>query len=197
MNDMAARLGARLRRIREDRGLSVREVAEAAGLSPAYIVLIESGKRTPRLKTFLEKLAPAYQIDDPFAELAAAENIEDVPAVSICKDTPLESLTLTGPKGENLVYSVLPGKRVEDERMFVSYVELEGKSSSGRAEHLGEELLYIVTGKLDVTVGSSKFSLESGDLVHYKSDYRHVVKNLSDDPAKVLVIRYPSSTNRS
>jgi transcriptional regulator with XRE-family HTH domain len=54
-------LGAELRQAREKRGLSVRELARAAGLSAEAVSAIERGQRYPSLRT-LECLAAALQI---------------------------------------------------------------------------------------------------------------------------------------
>lgn len=50
-----------LRRVREKRGLSQRELARAAGMYHPAIHSIESGKRTPTLRT-MRKLAQALAV---------------------------------------------------------------------------------------------------------------------------------------
>ena len=54
-------MGLRLRRIREAKGLSLRELAAGAGVDYTEINRIELGKVTPRLAT-LEKLAKALGV---------------------------------------------------------------------------------------------------------------------------------------
>lgn len=45
--------GSHLRRLREDRGLSLEALAEAAGLSRRGLVYLEHGQRDPRYTTLL------------------------------------------------------------------------------------------------------------------------------------------------
>ena len=43
MSDASSKMGLELRRLREMRGLTLREVSEAAEISPAYLLKIEKG----------------------------------------------------------------------------------------------------------------------------------------------------------
>ena len=54
-------MGLRLREIREKKGLSLRQLAEKAGVDWSAINRIELGKATPKLAT-LEKLAEALGV---------------------------------------------------------------------------------------------------------------------------------------
>lgn len=54
-------LGAELRQVREQRGLSLRELSAVCGLSPEAISAIERGRRYPTLHS-LECLAEALEV---------------------------------------------------------------------------------------------------------------------------------------
>ncbi len=69
------RLGERLKKVRNARGLSQREVAEAVGLSQALISLIEQGKRQLPLRA-IERLASLLNTDP--SALIAPVDPEDV-----------------------------------------------------------------------------------------------------------------------
>ena len=55
------RLGLRLRKLREERGLTQERAAEAAGLHPKYLGVIEGGKSNTTFAT-LVALAHAYRV---------------------------------------------------------------------------------------------------------------------------------------
>jgi transcriptional regulator with XRE-family HTH domain len=55
------RMAARLKALRERRGLSQEELAEAAGISRTYLARLETAKHDPTL-TVIEKLAKALKV---------------------------------------------------------------------------------------------------------------------------------------
>src|SRR5262245_17916555 len=57
-------LGARIKALREQRGLLQKQVAEKAGLTASKVSQIESGRMTPSLRT-LGRLAEAFGISIP------------------------------------------------------------------------------------------------------------------------------------
>lgn len=83
-------LGEVVRKLRLQRNLTVRDLAEKTNLSYAYISQIENGKRTPTIET-LDKLAKAlgvtiqYLIDAPKTEEIERE---DMLFLDMIKSTP-------------------------------------------------------------------------------------------------------------
>lgn len=59
---MAARVGVRLRRFREERGLTQAGLAKALGISPSYVNQLESNQR-PLTASVLLKLAGVFDVD--------------------------------------------------------------------------------------------------------------------------------------
>ena len=56
-----------LRELRADRLLTIRELAQQAGVAPSSIYLIEAGRGTPRLST-MRRLATALGVDPETVE---------------------------------------------------------------------------------------------------------------------------------
>ena len=77
---LAADLGRRLRRFRQDRGLTQAVVAEAVGIEPDTVGRLERGLRLPSLAV-LAKLAKTFEVavvdlladDDTWARAAGAD----------------------------------------------------------------------------------------------------------------------------
>lgn len=61
----ASRIGAKLRRLREQKGLTLHELSQRSGVSLAHISEIERGRSTASLKT-LEKLALALEVSTSY-----------------------------------------------------------------------------------------------------------------------------------
>jgi len=83
-NETAKRLLARVREIRETRGLSQEAFAEKAGLTYKYYQHVESGRRRDIRLSTLEKLAKACGV-----ELSELLNFETEPMVG--EDPPAEA----------------------------------------------------------------------------------------------------------
>ena len=68
--------GTFLRKVREDRGISVRELAEKINVSPSYINKLETGKRNAPTYPILAKLSKELQVDiTNFLDIASPSSI--------------------------------------------------------------------------------------------------------------------------
>jgi transcriptional regulator with XRE-family HTH domain len=72
-NADAARFGAIVRRLRTQRGWTLRKLATRSGLSPIYVSIVERGGNVPSLTTVLELIEVlGGDIAEVMRELAAA-----------------------------------------------------------------------------------------------------------------------------
>jgi transcriptional regulator with XRE-family HTH domain len=75
VNPDAARFGAILRRIREERGWTLRKLGTRAGLNPTYVSILEQGENVPSLSTVLELIEVlGGDIAEVMRELATARS---------------------------------------------------------------------------------------------------------------------------
>lgn len=63
--------------LRKKKGISQRELAQIAGLSPTYISMVENGKKSPTLKS-LEKISNALDIPFPILSFLALDPEVDI-----------------------------------------------------------------------------------------------------------------------
>jgi mannose-6-phosphate isomerase-like protein (cupin superfamily) len=54
------------------------------------------------------------------------------------------------------------------------------------AKHDGQEFVYVLEGRLELTLGEKKFALNRGDAAYFLGDILHGGKSLSKKPAKTL-----------
>ena len=55
-------------------------------------------------------------------------------------------------------------------------------------QHPDVELLYLISGKLELTIGSKTFNLESGDAVYFDSGVRHSYHRASKSPCTSVIV---------
>jgi len=78
-----------------------------------------------------------------------------------------------------------------EEAAFV-LLRLQAGGCSQVHAHPGDEMLLVLEGTVEALLETTGLSvqLEKGDYLHFYSEQRHSVKNSSDDPAMVFVIRF-------
>jgi len=79
--DLRAQVGARLRRLREESGLSQQQVSERGGLAQESLSRIENGRRAPRLET-LRKLARGMDMTLPELLQSLSSSLDQTPGVA-------------------------------------------------------------------------------------------------------------------
>ena len=66
-----------------------------------------------------------------------------------------------------------------------------GATTDGTIQHSGEEVGYVLEGRIELTVGGETHVVEAGDSFHYRSEMPHGYRNLGPGPARVLFINTP------
>ena len=85
MSTRTPQLDVLLRRLREDRGESLRGTAEALGVAPSYLSRVERGER-PITEQMRPRLARYYNVEEDLIALASGEVPGDV--LEILRDHP-------------------------------------------------------------------------------------------------------------
>lgn len=175
--------GRPLRRIRIERGLSLREAALRAGISVSFLSALERGVSGASVAT-LQRLTAAY--GSTMRELFGAP------------DDPGTNRLVRA--GERPVLRIGDG-RVRIEQLARGATQLEphcfvlepGATSDGAYSHEGEELVYLLSGALTVWVGDDEvYRLDRpGDAVTFPSILPHRWRNDVDGETRLLWINTP------
>lgn len=183
-------LGEQLRAARAAKGVSLRSVAAAIGVSPSLLSQIENGKTNPSVDTLYALVrALGISIDAILGISIDAETVAHAPdtahaelsgdtVVQTAADTPVIEME-HGVRWERL--AVLPGQ--DAEALRVTYQP--GASSSVEnhlMEHVGYEHLVIVSGELRVRFEHDEVLLHAGDSMAFDSRRPHLYINSGDEP---------------
>lgn len=158
-----APLGERIRAIRQQRELSVRDLAREAGLSPALISQVERGINDPSLDS-LRRIAQA--LDVPLFNLFQQPQEAPIPVIRADARVQVRS-----PHGA-IVYSRLsPGSgKVE---VLEGILQPGGMSSDEPWAHPSEECVVVTKGRLIVEIDGVRHSLRPGDSCYFDSRLPH------------------------
>lgn len=177
-------VGERLRRVREARGVSQRELARRAGISNATISQIESNTINPSvgaLKRILDAIPMA--LSDFFAE-----QVPERDQVFFRAGDMVEI-------GRGGVSYRQVGRDLSGRALQLIRERYEAGSDSGRIRlrHEGEEGGIVLSGQLEVIVGDQRAVLGPGDAYYFKSTEPHRFRNVGEGPCEVVSACTPPS----
>jgi transcriptional regulator with XRE-family HTH domain len=201
-------IGNRLKRTRAQQGLSIRQVAERAGVSKTTVVQVESGK-TSRRASYV-KVAEIYGLHVERLAMAA-EPRQDSYAVHRASDEVWFNLAAfdAGPLSQeaqnsekvrrelaqgdpDLAPLSILSSRLEQGRIKPTILELYGQSPA--RSHQGEEFVFVLSGDALVTVGDSELKLSAGESVTFWSAEAHAYAPQPGSalPVRILSVRVDS-----
>jgi transcriptional regulator with XRE-family HTH domain len=182
---MTDSLGTRLREARLRRGLSLRSVAQALGVSASLISQVEIGKTQPSVST-LYALAShlGVSLDEilglPQSDARPAGNPETPPDVQRGADNPVIEME-NGVRWERLASA--PGGPAD--ALVVTYAPGAASSIEGRLmRHAGMEYAYLLEGELTLQLDFETYVLRPGDSLQFDSVRPHMYANHGSSPAK-------------
>jgi transcriptional regulator with XRE-family HTH domain len=177
-------VGERLRAIRHLRRLTLREVADRAELSESFLSQIERG-RTSASVASLQRIAAALgmHVSDLFAP-------DGTRRPRVLRRDARETIAF-GRLGRKSLLTAKPFGHLE---VVVAAFEPGGSTGDEPYTHGdSEELFVVLTGSVQVQLGTSLHELEEGDSVQYRSSTPHRVANTGDVPAEVMFVISPPS----
>lgn len=177
-------LGERIRRRRQELGLTAQQLAKAAELSPAQVSQIEHGKTDPSLKT-LRRIARALNtpLFDLFAERGDA-------AVRVVRES--DRMIVRSPHG-GLSYSrVSPGSGQLE--VLAGHLEPGAASSDEPWSHPPSvECVLVSEGVLTLEVDGELFELATGDSATFASVHPHRFLNRTNSSVFFTISVTPPS----
>ena len=179
-----APVGERLRAIRLLRRRTLKDVAEAAGVSESFVSQLERG-RTNASVASLQRIAGALGIE--VSDLFATNGI---PRPRVLRREARE-LVLWGHLGRKSLLTPKPLHALE-----VIAAEFDPGGSTGDEPYThgdSEELLLVTEGRVHVQLDTEIYELHAGDSVQYRSSTPHRVSNPGGDAAEVLFVISPPS----
>jgi transcriptional regulator with XRE-family HTH domain len=179
---MRRNLGVQLKKVRTQRLLSLDDLAKLTDVSKAQLAQMEKGESNPTVST-IWKIADGLKIS--FSSLLQA------PKSLLTKISQADAPFLTENEGRYRVYSIIP---YDPDHGWEFYrLELDPKCSYESAPHNEgvEETLTVVAGDMEVTVGTEKVQLVTGDTLVFDGNQKHRYENLSDSLCVLhLIIHY-------
>ena len=197
--------GARVRAIREARGMDLSALAETTNLSAAFLEGLENGDIYPPIGT-LQKVARALDVrlgtflDGEESQDPVIARIEGFPDG---RHLPPPQEAASAPQGgcaepaadmrrPGYIYQVL-GKGKSDRNMEPFCVEFFPPAPGEEprlSSHQGEEFILVLAGRLRLSYGRESYELSPGETVYYNSIVPHALTALDGEPVRILGVAY-------
>lgn len=172
-----------LKRIREDKKLSLEKTAELTGVSKAMLSQIERSESSPTIST-VWKIAGGLKIS--FTSLVDKHQSD---TVLIYKN---DIEPMVEDSGRYRVYPFFP---YEDGRRFEAYMIEIDKGGYLSAEAHGDgtqEFITVYSGEVTIRVGDDEYIVPEGASIRFKSDSPHDYRNSGNALVRLNMVIYYS-----
>src|SRR4051794_31440022 len=158
-------IGAKLRRLRLRKSMGLLELSKHTGLSPALLSKLERDVMHPTLPTLL-RIAMVFSVGleyffnqepKPLLEIVRKKDRLRFPAAPDALNVPYYFESLDFPVANRALHS------------YVAEFEPIEDKHNPLHEHAGIELLYVLSGRLELRAGEDRHELTEGDSVYFDS----------------------------
>lgn len=173
---LAATIGARIKRERQERRWTLDQLAQVAGVSRRMVVNVEQGAANPSVGTLL-RISDALGIGLP----ALVAPAEPRPLTAVLAGE--GAVLWTGPRGGRgeLVAGTAPPDVLElwDWHLGVGDWHVSEAHSPGT-----QEVVHVLAGTVRIGVEEQSVTLATGDAVAFPGDVEHSYTNAGTEPAR-------------
>ena len=175
-------LGARIRKRRLQLGMTLQDLAEAAGLTKSFVSQVERGRNSPSIST-LRSISVALEV--PVLYFFQSE--PTAPPVVKLAERRVVTFNKTGIRYEFLT---------PDLQRSIEMLELRLEPGQGTGQifsHDGEECVVVIQGTIDIEVANVTYRLERGDSIYIGARQPHHSYNPGKQTAVIISAITPPS----
>lgn len=177
-------LGARVKRVRLNSGLTVRQLAEKVGLSASFLYQLEQEKVSPSFST-LKSIAAALKTN---ITLLIEDNLPE--EWVIVRKNSRKRLVMENP-GLQLNLLTFLGSREKKMQPMVFELAPGGTSREMDKFQEKEHFVFMLKGEIEINLGETKYILGEGDAAYFVFDTPGVIINNGAEKAVGLWVYSP------
>ncbi len=163
-------IGSRIRQKRLERGLSLKDLAQAIGKTPSFLSQVERDLAEPSI-TSLRDIGKALEVPIFYFFMDAQER-----GPVVRRD---QRKIITFP-GYQLAFELLSPSLNREMEIIQGRLKPGGMTCETPLPHPGEEATLVLTGRMEIQVGSDCYFLEEGDCIYYYASVPHKIVNIGD-----------------
>lgn len=184
-------VGARVRAVRTEKGLTINDISQRTGLESNYLERVENQAISPPLGALI-KIAKA--LDMRLGRFISTGAVK--PSTIVRKDQRRVISRFTSARGDQYGYtyeSLAADKKDREMEPFIVTLVPSG-AKEALSTHAGQEFIYVLQGAMEVILNDQADVLYPGDSIYYDSKVPHLVRCHGDEEAVILAVLYTKDT---
>jgi len=183
-------IGAYLKHARLNRRRSLRQLSDEVGCSESFLSKVENDKLRPSL-AMLHRIVSALGVS--IGKLFVVGNGADSTVTVVKADS--RPILKTGHlrSGKGIALEALVPTSIAVLLEANIHRVAPGGSSRGLIQHQGEEMGFVLEGKIELNVQGKKVSVSKGDTFFFQSHLKHGYCNKGKKEAQIVWINTPQS----
>lgn len=180
---MNLQIGRQVKNYRKSCGFTLNNLSEKTGLSVSYLSMLERGMNSPTIEN-LNKICHALNIT----------------LSSLIEKASASSSIVTHRNNRRVIFddggiSYTAATEGEFQMSCIELIVSDDKLHISHG-HVADEVGYIASGSVLMTVGNADYTLEAGDCIYIEANQPHSYHKLSEEPC-ITFWTYSSSTHHT
>ena len=172
-------LGKKIKRMRNQKGLTQEELADRCELTKGYISQLENDLNSPSIATLTDILVALGSSLSEFFQEETEEKVVFSKEEFIEKDS------------EGILWHWLIPNAQKNMLEPVLVELMEGVSTARDIPHEGEEFGYVLEGKIEIVLGGKRYNCKKGEAFYYPAEKPHCIVNRAKSKSKFLWVSTP------
>lgn len=169
-------IGAKIRQKRQEKGMSLKELAESTDLTASFLSQVERDLAEPSI-TSLRKIAGALEVPIFYFLL---ENESTSPVVR--RD---ERKILKFPESQ-LAFELLSPDLNRQMEVMMAKIEVGASSCDEPLSHPGEEFIFVLRGQMRVDIGDDTYLLDECDSIYFFAAIPHKLTCVGEEDLVII-----------
>lgn len=178
-------IGNKVKDLRKEKGLTLKQLSEASGVQIATLSRIEHQKMTGTLESHM-KIAKALDVEltDLYSNI-----VEDEQSIEIHTPNSKTDMFVHTDKSS---YEILTNKVLSKKMMPVLLkIEPQGKTNMERNQAGSEKFIYVLDGQIEVNIGGVLYPLSKNNSLYFDASTEHFINNNGSKLAKIFCVTTP------
>lgn len=184
--DVILKISYRIKEIRKERGITIQELADRAGVSKGLISQIENNRTVPSLMVLIDIIKSLdVDLNEFFKEISDRANKAPVVVKRKSEYEPFEKEQALG-----FLYQRILTKSIKNSTVDIVLLELEPNASRPMVRTEAFEYKYILSGNVKYHFEDQEIELSAGDSLLFDGRLPHTPSNIGIDKAIMLILYF-------